>query len=59
MKNYLINPRPVELGGGWILKLYEDGEEMGGGVFPLVTTSADAYSDATEEGQNWTCQTTD
>jgi len=32
---YKIEPRPLELGGGWRLRLLEDGEEVGGGVFPL------------------------
>jgi hypothetical protein len=34
--SYEINPRPVELGGGWRLRLLEDGEEAGGGVFPVM-----------------------
>jgi len=33
--SYEINPRPVELGGGWQLRLLENGEEAGGGVFPI------------------------
>lgn len=33
--SYQIDPRPAELGGGWRLRLIEDGEEVGGGVFPL------------------------
>ena len=33
--SYQIDPRPLELGGGWRLRLIEDGEEVGGGVFPL------------------------
>jgi len=33
--SYEINPRPVELGGGWKLRMIEDGEEVGGGVFPV------------------------
>jgi hypothetical protein len=32
---YSIEPRPAELGGGWRLRLLENGEEVGGGVFPL------------------------
>lgn len=35
MNSYEINPRPTELGGGWRLRLLEDGEEVGGGVFPV------------------------
>lgn len=34
--SYEILPRPVELGGGWRLRMLEDGEEVGGGVFPIV-----------------------
>lgn len=45
---YEVEPRPSELGGGWQLKFYEDGEEVGGGVFP-----ESEYSDALDEGQNW------
>lgn len=32
---YEITPRAAELGGGWNLRLLEDGEEVGGGVFPV------------------------
>lgn len=31
---YEILPRPVELGGGWRLRLQEGDVEVGGGVFP-------------------------
>lgn len=33
-RHYEIAPRPIELGGGWNVKLYIDNEEAGGGVFP-------------------------
>ena len=33
-----IDPRAPELGGGWRLRLIEDGEEVGGGVFPASET---------------------
>lgn len=33
--SYEITPRSVELGDGWRLRLLEDGEEVGGGVFPV------------------------
>ena len=29
---YAIDPRPADLGGGWRLRLLENGEEVGGGV---------------------------
>lgn len=35
--SYEILSRPSELGGGWRLQLLEDGEEVGGGVFPAVS----------------------
>ena len=34
--SYEITPRPTELGGGWRLRLLEDGEEVGGRVFPVA-----------------------
>lgn len=37
---YEITPRATELGGGWNLRLLEDGEEVGGGVFPVVADEA-------------------
>ena len=43
--SYEILPRPVELGGGWRLRMLEDDQEVGGGVFP-VADDADA-------GANW------
>ena len=33
--DYEITPRTLGLGGGWNLRLLENGEEVGGGVFPL------------------------
>ena len=33
--SYEITPRPIDLGGGWRLRLLEDGVEVGGGVFPV------------------------
>lgn len=36
-RSYQITERPAELGGGWCLKMYQDGEEMGHGVYPLPT----------------------
>lgn len=58
VRTYQIDPRPVELGGGWSLKLFEDGEEMGGGVFPPVPNTEEpdfdeAYQDALNEGEDW------
>jgi hypothetical protein len=40
-----IEARDSALGGGWRLRLLEDGEEVGGGVFPLADYLADADGD--------------
>lgn len=52
---FKIVPRPEALGGGWRLHLLEDGEEVGGGVFPASTQeeSKEAYADATATAQEW------
>jgi hypothetical protein len=39
---YSITSRPDALGGGWRLRLLDDGEEVGGGVFPPVEGIDDA-----------------
>jgi hypothetical protein len=44
--SYEITPRQVELGGGWRLRLLEDGLEVGGGVFPPEGEGEDALRDA-------------
>lgn len=41
---YEIQPRPAELGGGWLLQLLENGEVVGGGVFPLAPYLSDCAS---------------
>jgi hypothetical protein len=56
--SYKIDPRPANLGGGWRLRLLEDGEEVGGGVFPLDEYNPKdaikaAYEDAEAEAQVW------
>lgn len=58
MRTYQIDPRPSALGGGWSLKLFENGEGMGGGVFPSMPMPDQphydqAYQDALEEGEGW------
>lgn len=61
---YEIEARSAELGGGWRLRLLEDGEEMGGGVFPLAPYLSDAdgnlflaldlaYMDAKQVAVEW------
>ncbi|MET3133582.1 hypothetical protein AAKU55_003872 [Oxalobacteraceae bacterium GrIS 1.11] len=58
--SYEITPRPVELGGGWRLRLLEDGVEVGGGVFPPVEgiegakeALQAAFDDAESEAYAW------
>jgi hypothetical protein len=34
-RSYQITPRDPVLGGGWNLALFDQGETVGGGVFPL------------------------
>lgn len=61
---YEILPRPDHLGSGWRLRLLENGEEVGGGVFPLSDdlaeqgisredALADAFADAEAEAYEW------
>mgnify|MGYP003378109598 CR=1 FL=1 len=66
--SFEVFPRSEDLGGGWNLKLYEDGEEVGGAVFPpyppkrgvLVlfegTDFDEAYQEAYAEGFDWQYQ---
>lgn len=64
--SYEIIPRPAELGGGWRLRFIENGEEVGGGVFPLGEYASDggaakaandasecAYIAALDEAEAW------
>lgn len=51
---YKVVPRSAGLGGGWRLQLFEDGVEVGGGVFPLPWENEPAqgiawWNDMTEE----------
>lgn len=61
---YEILPRPDHLGGGWRLRLLEDGQEVGGGVFPMEAAMleggmtrdealAEAFADAEAEAYDW------
>jgi plasmid rolling circle replication initiator protein Rep len=59
-RSYEISPRAPELGGGWRLRLIEDGEEVGGGVFPPVADIEDAeqafvsaFENAKAEATSW------
>lgn len=54
--SYQIDPRPADLGGGWRLRLLEDGEEVGGGVFPASNDEESkqaAYQQAFMEANIW------
>ena len=53
--SYEITPRPDELGGGWRLRLLEDGVEVGGGVFPpddASETPKDALQAAFDDAES-------
>lgn len=57
--SYQIDPRPVQAGGGWLLRLLENGEEVGGRVFPPIEGFGDefglqiSYDDAVNEASIW------
>ncbi len=48
--SFEINPRPLSVGGGWKMQLFEDGLEVGGGVFPA---GDDGYCDAFNTASEW------
>ena len=58
---YEILPRPVDLGGGWRLRLLEGDVEVGGGIFPPMSDAFEnpadalqaAYLDAEAEAYTW------
>ena len=66
-RSYEIKPRPAHLGGGWCLKMFEDGEEMGRGYYPLFrpdrplgddevdpdTKDLLAEAEAQADGESW------
>ncbi len=62
-RGYELEPRPAGLGGGWRLRLFEDGEEAGGGVFPMTAYMEQAenaeeaywlaYEDALDNALAW------
>lgn len=57
--SYTITPRADELGGGWNLRLLDDGEEAGGGVFPVVADEAAGiawWNGLREEERAWHLQ---
>lgn len=57
-RNYEIKARPLSVGGGWKLTLFEDGQEAGGGVFPVDEAGShralfEAYGQAQDQGEAW------
>ena len=70
-RSYEIKERPANLGGGWVLTMFEDGEEMGRGYYPLprpprpldvdevdlVTKSL--FAEAQSDGESWVSLSTD
>jgi hypothetical protein len=56
-RSFEITP-PAELGGGWRLRLLEDGQEAGGGVFPIGDSDGDAaHAVALQDDEAWTSPT--
>jgi hypothetical protein len=54
--SYEIDHRHVDLGGGWRLRLLEDGKEIGGGVYPhnIDPDGIDwAWQQAEDMGAGW------
>jgi hypothetical protein len=45
--SYELTPQPSELGGGWLLRMLADNEELGRRIFPPVVDIKDAKSAAT------------
>ena len=41
-RRYQISARAIALGGGWKLTLFENGQEVGGGIFPVPEESPEA-----------------
>ena len=68
-RSYEIKERPSNLGGGWVLIMFLDGEEMGRGYYPLflhdrplgvdevesVTESVTKalFAEAQADGESW------
>jgi hypothetical protein len=55
-RSYEIEPRPPEQGGGWLLRLLEDGKEAGRRVYPSAqsaTANSDSYAWAVADGEDW------
>ncbi len=70
-RSYEIKERPANLGGGWVLTMFEDQEEMGRGYYPLFrqdrplgvdevepVTKA-LFAEAQADGESWVSLSTD
>ena len=70
-RSYEIKPCPAHLGGGWVLTMFEDEEEMGRGYYPLprpprplggdeveLVTKA-LFAEAQADGESWVSLSTD
>ena len=70
-RSYEIKPCPAHLGGGWVLTMFEDEEEMGRGYYPLprlasplvvdevhLVTKA-LFDEAQADGESWVSISTD
>ena len=70
-RSYEIKPRPTRFGGGWVLTMFEDEEEMGRGYYPLprlarplVADEVDLvtkglFAEAQADGESWVSISTD
>lgn len=64
-RTYEINEHPRHLGGGWVLTMFEDEEEMGRGYYPLFRQDRPLrddeidpitkalFAEAQEDGEDW------
>ena len=70
-RSYEIKERPANLGGGWVLTMFEDEEEMGRGYYPLPRLSSPLvvdevhlvtkalFDEAQADGESWVSISTD
>ena len=70
-RSYEIKSCPTHLGGGWVLTMFEDEEEMGRGYYPLPPLSSPLvvdevhlvtkalFDEAQADGESWVSLSTD
>jgi len=67
-RSYEIKERPANLGGGWVLIMFLDGEEMGRGYYPLFlhdrslgieSVTKALFAEAQADGDSWVSLSTD